>query len=382
MIKIDDRLIVTTDWHFGLALNSVSKLNILVKVVRRIVADAKAGKIRHVLFLGDMFHNRNTLDLRVLNVAIKCVDLLTSYCKLYLVVGNHDTYNKTSNEVNSVNVFRNNRNVTIIEKPEVAEICGKKCLLAPWLTDFSQYRDGEFDMMAGHFDIDQKYLVESYAIMHSEAIGGPVPTASDKRRVNSNIGEFVMKAKPGGTVLAGHIHTRKEFTVKRRKFVFVGSPYQQNLGEAGGSCGYYVMDRDSLEFVEISDTPRHVDVRMSDVLKEGIDKFDFSRYSGQIVRKVYDVEVDRVLDGKITQKVQDVMPYEELTPDYDVQVSYEDASGKTINESVDLIRKSKLEYMKSYIAGMDKGLLEKEEIEPDRLYRIMESYYDRVSEGK
>ena len=142
------------------------------------------------------------------------------------------------------------------------------------------------------------------------------------------------------------------------------------------------MDRDSLEFVEISDTPRHVDVRMSDILKEGIDKFDFSRYSGQIVRKVYDVEVDRVLDGKITQKVQDVMPYEELTPDYDVQVSYEDASGKTVNESVDLIRKSKLEYMKSYIAGMDKGLLEKEEIEPDRLYRIMESYYDRVSEGK
>lgn len=73
------------------------------------------------------------------------------------------------------------------------------------------------------------------------------------------VGSFVELAKPDGIVYAGHIHQHKEFMSKGREFVFVGSPYQQNLGEIGGSTGYYLLNASNKrEFIETSGVPKHI----------------------------------------------------------------------------------------------------------------------------
>lgn len=40
------------------------------------------------------------------------------------------------------------------------------------------------------------------------------------------LGNFIEIVKENGTIFAGHIHQHKEMTTKKRKFIFVGSPYQ------------------------------------------------------------------------------------------------------------------------------------------------------------
>lgn len=121
---------------------------------------------------------------------------------------------------------------------------------------------------------------------------------------------------------------------KQRNFIFIGSPYEQTRGDRGNDCGFYLLDSSNRrKFIKIEGTPKHIELRMSEVLKAGIDKFDFSAVKGNILHKVYDVDVDRLSDSKITQKVTDYKPYDELTPDYEVSISY--GSGAELqNESV------------------------------------------------
>jgi hypothetical protein len=59
---------------------------------------------------------------------------------------------------------------------------------------------------------------------------------------------------------------------------------------------------------------------MSDVMKD-IDSFDFSIVKGNILHKIYDIEVDNITDAKVSQKINDWQPYEELLPDYDVDIT-------------------------------------------------------------
>ena len=93
---------------------------------------------------------------------------------------------------------------------------------------------------------------------------------------------------------------------------------------------------------------------MSDVLKQGLGKFGFSVVKGNIVQKVYDIDVKQADESAIAQKINDFKPYEELVPDYQVAVDLSGES-RTADEksSIELLKKSKLDYVKHYIDSID-----------------------------
>lgn len=114
---------------------------------------------------------------------------------------------------------------------------GKRALLVPWLGDVSAYEHETFDLMFGHFDVSQKYLMKSYiednmlktsateemsAIIDSDSM---LKTAVAKSSAGDYVGDFIDVVKRDGTVFSGHIHGHKEFIAKGRKFIFVGDPY-------------------------------------------------------------------------------------------------------------------------------------------------------------
>ena len=248
-------------------------------------------------------------------------------------------------------------------------------------------------MMFGHFDVSHKYLVKSYIEDHSAPMTASVSIQDDldnsqllanatssakKNDAGDYVGNFVDVVNRNGIIFSGHIHGRREFIAKGRKFILVGDPYQQNLGEIGNKCGFYVLNEDSsYEFHEITSTPKHVSLRMSTVIKD-VDNFDFSCVKGNIIHKVYDVDVDRILDAKVSQKINDWHPYEEILPDYEVSLSANAEIGIQ-NESIELIKKSKLDYVRNYISNIDSEVLKNEEIDPDKLYSMLAQYYSTVT---
>ena len=392
MDQISGKVLVTTDWHIGLKQNSKLRLNIVIKVVKELVSYIKNNNINTMIFAGDLFHERISVNVNSLNVALKCIQTIAKYCKVYLIVGNHDSHLKNSIDINSLNIFKDTPNVKIIDKPTEVSINGNSTLFVPWLGDVSSYGKEQFDMLFGHFDLSREYLIKSYVednkntISTSSSIQKKLETddmLEGKKTAGDFVGDFIDAAKKNGVVFSGHIHGRREFIAKGRKFILIGDPYQQNLGERNYDCGFYVIDEsNNYKFVPITNVPKHVELRMSKIVKD-IDSFDFSCVKGNIIHKIYDLDVDILVDAKISQKINDRQPYEELLPDYEVDINNAlNVDGQALNMQTNLINKSKLEYVKNYIDNIDKAVLDEQEIKADKLYSLLEEYYNATVEEK
>ncbi len=306
-----------------------------------------------------------------------------------MVLGNHDLFNKNSTDVSSVNIFRDNNNVHVVSQPIEIDINAKKALLVPWLSDLSKFKVESYDFMFGHFDISSKFLIASYAQEHSRVLDAAddvsIELDSDSY-LNENtehsskpedlLGSFIELAKAKGTIFAGHIHQHKEMTVKGRKFIFVGSPYEQNLGDIGCKCGYYEIDElGNYKFTELSGIPKHVIFKSSSIMKKGIDSFDFSLATRNIVQKVYDIDISLEDDMKISQKIESFKPYEELLPDYQVALNFSKDDVAHQDSFVAALKKSKLDYIAQYIDQLEDKVLEDAKIDRAKLLTTMKKYY-------
>lgn len=392
MERIVGKAIIFTDLHLGLKSASKSRLAICIQAVKSIIQHAKQHEIKNVLFLGDWNHVRVSTENNVLNVSYKLMSALAKHCDVRCILGNHDIYMKNSSEINSLVIFKDLPNVKIISMPEEIDFNGKLGLMVPWLGDVSQFKKETYDLMFGHFDVSHKYLVKSYIEDHAHKKNAA--TDNNLKQLDTDqllqdgitapqtagdyVGDVIDVVKRFGTVFSGHIHGRREFLAKGRKFILVGDPYQQNLGERDNSCGFYVLNEDgSYEFHEITSTPKHIQLRMSKIV-DCVDNFDFSCIKGNIVHKIYDVDVDRAVDAKISQKITDWQPYEELLPDYDVDLDL-NSEMRMQNESIELIKKSKMDYVKNYIKNIDPKVLKDQNIDSEKLYAILSEYYKLVA---
>ena len=381
METISGKVLVFTDLHIGLKGAQKNRLAICARVVKKIIDYTVANGIGTILFLGDWNHTRVSTENNALNVSYRLMQALAKVAKVYAILGNHDIYMKNSLDINSLVIFKDLANVVLVDKVMEASINGNKSLLIPWLGDLTAYDKESQDMLFGHFDISSKFLIKSYVADNaakgvSEELGKELSADKDLGSVGDLVGDFVDVAKKTGKIFSGHIHGHKEFLSKGRWFSFVGSPYQQNLGELGCKCGFYVIDEaNNAKFVELEGIPKHVEVRVSQMLK---DDFDFSCIKGNIVHKIYDVDIEAADDAKLSQKINDQQPYEELMPDYEVALK-DTPTTEITDESIALIKKSKMEYVKRYVGNIDKKILEAEGLEADKLIAVLEEHYDMVT---
>ena len=381
METISGKVLVFTDLHIGLKGAQKNRLAICVKVVKKIIDYIVANGIETILFLGDWNHTRVSTENNALNVSYRLMQAMAKVAKVYAILGNHDIYMKNSLDINSLVIFKDLANVVLVDKVMEASINGNKSLLIPWLGDLTPYNKESQDMLFGHFDISSKFLIKSYVADNaakgiSDELGKELSTDKDLSSVGDLVGDFVDIAKKTGKIFSGHIHGHKEFLSKGRWFSFVGSPYQQNLGEIGCKCGFYIIDEENnAKFVELDGIPKHIEVRVSQMLK---DDFDFSCIKGNIVHKIYDVDIEAADDAKLSQKINDQQPYEELMPDYEVTLK-DTSTTEITDESIALIKKSKMEYVKRYVGNIDKKILEAEGLEADKLIAVLEDHYDMVT---
>ena len=416
--EIVGKTLVFTDLHLGLKNSNVLRLGICVKVIKEMLQTLIAENIQNVIFCGDLFHSRKNIDINVLNYGYRLISALAKKAKVYLICGNHDIYYKNIVDINSINIFKDNKNIIVVNTLTDVKINNQTALFVPWLADLSNVKNNSYDMMFGHFDISSRYLIASYIESHSSIkssenfvnniledelfssnemtdnntydLNDEINEIITKKTTSDNlIGSFIEIVKKNGSVYAGHIHLHKEFVAKGRQFVFVGSPYQQTFGEMDSVDGFYVLDQNNNRtFHEIKTAPKFIKLRVSEILRQGIDKYDFSSIKGNFVRKVYDCNVKKEDDFRISQKIADVMPAEELLSEYDLQMDNSDINSTEIekrkisNTTLDLIKKSKLDYLRSYVGKIDEKTLKSENLDRKRLMDILEFYYNKTVDEK
>lgn len=231
---MNNKICLLADIHLGVRKNK----EIFLKSQKRFFEDVlvpylKSNDIETICILGDLFDNRNSLNVMVKNEAFKLFNDILKDFHIYLIVGNHDTYFNSSIEVNSLKFFGKFDNVTLVEKTSVVNIKNHDIFMVPWIIDEEQFLEdvkntsGKYDLCFGHFDINGCKMNK---VKSSE--GGI------QRSVFS---EFKK-------VFSGHFHTRSSQISNGCEIVYVGSPYQFNRGDMDEDRGFVILDLESLEY--------------------------------------------------------------------------------------------------------------------------------------
>ena len=169
-----------------------------------------------ILHLGDLFDNRNVIPINLLNYGMDVVEEISKIAPLHIIIGNHDCWSKSSDEINTVRPFKWIPNVHIYDKTTQIEFSGLKLCLMP----FIEKRLEQIKLINQNKDSD-------YLFCHSDLNGCRMHLTSVSHRNSDKIDieDFTSFKR----VFSGHIHIRQV----NKNFEFIGSNFQMDRNDFG-----------------------------------------------------------------------------------------------------------------------------------------------------
>ena len=227
------KIALITDQHFGARNDSIHFLDFYEKFYSgTFFPTLEKEGVKHVLILGDTFDRRKYVNFYSLQRAKKMFfdPLAEKGIEVHMLVGNHDTYYKNTNEVNSPElVLEDYDNINIISSPKVITIGGTNILMMPWICAENQEESIELlktakaQICMGHFEIAGFAM---YRGMKSEE---GLDRSLFKRFDFTFSGHYHHKSS------SGDIH-------------YLGNPYELTWQDYNDNRGFHILDLSSRTF--------------------------------------------------------------------------------------------------------------------------------------
>tara|TARA_Y100000310_G_scaffold343331_2_gene450467 strand:- start:376 stop:1440 length:1065 start_codon:yes stop_codon:yes gene_type:complete len=231
---------ILTDTHFGIRGDNHIFFDYFMKFYDNVFFPyIEENNITTVIHAGDFLDRRKYVNFNTLNRIRKefLFVLFDKYdIKMHCILGNHDTYFKNTNEVNSMKeVFEAQYpdNFILYEKPIVKTFGDMDIALLPWISQENEQESLDFIKSA-----PADWVIAHLELKNFEVLRG----------VNHPFGMTHKIFERYEQVLSGHFHCRSE----KDNVKYLGSPYQMFYSDAGDTKGFWVLDTEdrSLEFIE------------------------------------------------------------------------------------------------------------------------------------
>jgi DNA repair exonuclease SbcCD nuclease subunit len=157
------KVAIITDQHFGARNDSIAFLDFYEKFYDNTFFPAlDSSSISTVLVLGDTFDRRKYVNFYALDRAKKMFfdKLAERNITVHMLAGNHDTYFKNTNEVNSPDLLlKEYSNIHVIDDPTTIEVDGIEICMMPWIcpenyqASLDEIKNTKADLCMGHFEI-------------------------------------------------------------------------------------------------------------------------------------------------------------------------------------------------------------------------------------
>jgi calcineurin-like phosphoesterase family protein len=322
----------------------------------------KPGDI--IVHLGDLFDNRNVIPINLLNYGMDVVEEISKIAPLHIIVGNHDCWSKSSDEINTIRPFKWIPNVHIYDKTSQVEFNGIKLCLMPYI----ERRLEQINLINANKDCD-------YLFCHSDLNGCRMHlTSVGHRNIDKiDIDDF----KSFKRIFSGHIHIRQV----SKNFEFIGSNFQMDRNDYNDQKGITILDtntgetefipnlispifkkirvinEDDIELLECLKTSKdYIDIAISNnllisnrklrrkleiILENG--GFSSVEYIDDITNKLEDIEETEKLEEFDIENNIDIsinLDYEDYIREYIIKQKYENDSFKKgiIDEYAELVK--------------------------------------------
>jgi DNA repair exonuclease SbcCD nuclease subunit len=335
------KVAIITDTHYGARKGSKFLHDYFELFYKNVFFPAlKEHGVETVIHMGDAFDSRKSIDYQSLEWAKRVVfDPLKEY-DVHMIIGNHDTYYKNTNDVNSPDLLLQiYSNVKTYSKATEVNIGGLDILFLPWINSENENET---------YQLIQKTSCKC-AMGHLELQGF---------RVNRQI---VMEHGTDGKlfenftrVYSGHYHTRSD----DGKVFYLGNPYEMYWTDVNDPRGFHIFDTETLEHITI-DNPYKLfyNIYYEDT---NYKLFNASEFKDKIVKvivrkKSKPKDFEKFIDKIHSAGVQELKIVENfaIQESEDFEISEEENTISILNRYID---ESEFEYDKTTIKGIFEDL--------------------------
>lgn len=239
------KVAVITDTHWGARNDNGAFLEYFKQFYEDVFFPTLEERgIKHVLHLGDLTDRRKYINY----VTSKALHenfmrpLNDRGIQLDVIVGNHDTYYKNTNEVNSINQLYgtssyDNVNIHWNDCHDVVFDDGCHVLMVPWIcpanytTIMEQLNQTKAQVIMGHFEIQGYEMMKGQLCDHG---------------LDKNV------FKKFDAVYSGHFHHPSTHS----NITYLGAPYEMNWSDYDGRRGFHIFDTRTREMEFIANPYR------------------------------------------------------------------------------------------------------------------------------
>ena len=285
------KIALITDTHYGVRNDSKVFADFQNKFFNNIFLPyLKEHNITNVLHLGDLMDRRKYINYVTLkNVRDNFITpLLEANVKIDIVVGNHDTYYKNTNAVNSLNELFTGLVNIYWDEPVELEFEGCTILFCPWICEenydktMRAIEDTKARVLMGHFEIEGFEMYRGSVCDH-----GQKPDLFSKFDL----------------VCSGHFHHKST----HKNISYLGSPYQMTWSDYGDKRGFHVFDTETrdITFIENPYTVFHkIDYSDSGMTIEDISKLNTSELTGSYIKVIVQNKTNPYIFDLFIDKLQ------------------------------------------------------------------------------
>ena len=285
------KVALITDTHFG-ARNDNQNFNeyFFQFYENQFFPYLKEHNITNVVHLGDVMDRRKYVSYRIAkDFRERFIDKFEGI-NFHMLVGNHDTFYKNTNEVNSLQelVDGRHKNITVYEKSTEVEFDGCKILFVPWINTenmshtMKMLQTSDAQICMGHLELNGFEMQKGLVMDHGW----------DKQ-------EF----KRFDMVLSGHYHHKSD----DGQIFYLGTPYEIYWNDWNDPKGFHVFDTEKRELERIVNPYTiYSKIYYDDTVSIFDDNHDMSAYKNKYVKLVvvnkkdlyqFDKFVDRLLQA-------------------------------------------------------------------------------------
>ena len=231
------KIALVTDTHFGARSDSIPFDNFFRRFYdETFFPEIDKRGIRHIVHLGDCFDRRKYINFNTLSSCRNYFfdEIKKRNIELHMIVGNHDTFFKNTNDVNSPRLLLKDYEFNVIDTPTEIEFDdGSKIFMMPWIcTDnYNQSMEAikttDAQVLFGHLEIAGFQMYKGH-----ENDEGFDPKIFEKF----------------DTVCSGHYHHRSS----NGNINYLGNPYELTWADFEDPRGFHIFDTSerSLNFIQ------------------------------------------------------------------------------------------------------------------------------------
>ena len=261
------KVAILTDTHYGARKGSKLFHDYFEQFYKNIFFPTlEQYGITTVIHMGDAFDSRKSIDYQSLEWAKRVVfEPLKNY-QVHMIVGNHDSYYKNTNNTNSPQLLlKDYPNIQTYSSPTEIKVENLNILLLPWICmeneeqSLKMIKKTKAKIAMGHLELQGFRVNRSIVMEHG---------------LEANLFKNFKK------VFSGHYHTRSN----NGTVFYLGNPYEIYWTDVNDTRGFTIFDTETLEHTPI-DNPYKM---FYNIYYENTNyqTFDTREYENKIVKVV------------------------------------------------------------------------------------------------